>query len=119
MNPAISEAQISALVDAFYSKARRDSEIGPIFNAVVEDWPQHLALLKDFWSSVLLGTGPYKGNPMMRHFQIGLDPQHFERWLAFFAETVREVFPPEAAAQVIEKSRLIARNLQEMTARCR
>jgi hemoglobin len=119
MSSAISEAQISALVEAFYLKARRDSEIGPIFNAVVDDWPHHLALLKDFWSSVLLGTGRYKGNPMTRHFQIGLDPQHFERWLALFAETAREVFPPDAAAEVIEKSRLIGRNLQEMAARAR
>jgi hemoglobin len=81
MNPEISEAQISALVDAFYAKVRQDPEIGPIFNAIVDDWPYHLALLKDFWSSVLLATGRYKGNPMMRHFQLGLDPQHFERWL--------------------------------------
>src|ERR1700744_6484535 len=114
MNPDISEAQISDLVDAFYTKVRHDSEIGPIFNATVDDWPHHLALLKDFWSSVLLATGRYKGNPMMRHFELGLDPEHFKRWLALFAETAREVFPPESAAFLIEKSQRIAVNLQEM-----
>ena len=113
--PDISEAQISALIDAFYTKARRDPEIGPIFNAVVDDWPHHVAVLKDFWSSVLLATGRYKGNPVMRHLNIGLDPAHFERWLALFAETAAEVFPPDNAAQVIEKSRMIARNLQDVT----
>ncbi len=92
MNLDISEAQISALVDAFYTKARRDPEIGPIFNAVVDDWPHHLSVLKDFWSSVLLATGRYKGDPMMRHIQLGLDPQHFSRWLALFAETARDIF---------------------------
>jgi hemoglobin len=115
VNPDISEAQISALVDTFYTRARHDPEIGPIFNAVIDDWPRHLAVLKDFWSSVLLATGRYKGNPVMRHFQIGLDPQHFERWLALFAETARDVFSPDSAAQIVEKSRLIARNLQDLT----
>jgi hemoglobin len=116
MSLDISEAQISALVDAFYAKARRDPEIGPIFNSVVDDWPHHLAVLKDFWSSVLLASGLYKGNPVMRHLQIGLDLQHFERWLALFAETAREIFPPKSAAVVIEKSRTIAQNLQVVTA---
>jgi hemoglobin len=116
MPSEISEAQISALVDAFYTKVRQDPEIGPIFNAVVDDWPHHLALLKDFWSTVLLATGRYKGNPMMRHFQLGLDPQHFDRWLALFAETAREVFPPDSAAFVIEKSHRIAQGLQQITA---
>ncbi len=81
MNPEISEARISTLVDTFYRKARLDPEIGPIFNAIVDDWPQHLATLKDFWSTVLLTTGRYKGDPMMRHLQLRLDPQHFARWL--------------------------------------
>lgn len=115
LTPDISEAQISALVDAFYTKVRLDPEIGPIFNAAVDDWPEHLAILKDFWSTVLLATGRYKGNPMMRHFQLGLDPEHFERWLALFAETARAVFPPDSAALIIEKSQRIAQNLKVVT----
>lgn len=116
MNTDISEAQINALVEAFYAKARQDPEIGPIFNAVVDDWPRHLAALKDFWSTVLLATGRYKGNPMIRHFQLGLDPQHFERWLDLFAETVHGIFPPDTAAVIVEKSRRIAQSLQEVSA---
>jgi hemoglobin len=116
MDPDISEAQISALVETFYAKARQDPEIGPIFAAVVDDWPHHLAVLKDFWSSVLLATGRYKGDPVSRHLQIGIDRPHFDRWLALFAETAREVLSPESATQVIQKSRLIARNLEDMTA---
>jgi hemoglobin len=112
-NVNIDEAGISALVETFYAKVRVDPEIGPVFNAVVDDWPHHLAVLKDFWSTVLLTTGRYKGNPMMRHFQLGLDAHHFERWLALFAETAYEIFPEQAAAGIIEKSRRIARNLQD------
>ena len=116
MNADISEAQISTLVDAFYTKVRLDPEIGPIFNATVDDWPQHLVVLKNFWSTVLLTTGRYQGDPMMRHLRLGLDPQHFERWLALFAETAHETFPADVASHIIEKSRRIARNLQEATA---
>jgi hypothetical protein len=70
VEPKITEEEISTLVDRFYAKVRLDLEIGPIFNAIVDDWPHHLALLKNFWSTVLLTTGRYKGDPMMRHLQL-------------------------------------------------
>lgn len=55
----ITEAQISTLVDDFYARVRADDQIGPIFNAIISDWPHHLATLKDFWSTVLLTSGRY------------------------------------------------------------
>lgn len=116
MNRDISEARISALVDAFYTKVRLDPERGPTFNAIDEDWPEHLALLKDFWSTVLLTTGHYKGDPMMRHIQPGLDPQYFKRWLVLFADTANKTFPAETASYIVEKSHRIARNFQDATA---
>ena len=108
----ITEQEISTLVDRFYTKVRLDPEIGPIFNAIVGDWPHHLATLKDFWSTVLLTTGRYKGDPMMTHLQLSLDPDHFERWLALFAQTANEVFPPDHAANIIAKSQRIAHNFR-------
>lgn len=108
----ITEEEIATLVDRFYAKVRLDSEIGPIFNAIVGDWPHHLSTLKDFWSTVLLTTGRYKGDPMMTHLQLPLDPEHFERWLALFAETASEVLPPDHAAMVIAKSQRIAQNFR-------
>jgi hemoglobin len=112
MAAPITEPEISTLVDAFYAKVRHDPDIGPIFNAIVGDWPHHLATLKDFWSTVLLTTGRYKGDPMMTHLQLPLDPDHFSRWLALFAETATEVLSPEHAAIVIAKSQRIAQNFQ-------
>ena len=112
MADQITEPEISTLVDTFYAKVRLDPDIGPIFNAIVGDWPHHLATLKDFWSTVLLTTGRYKGDPMMTHLQLPLDPDHFSRWLALFAETANEVLPPEHAATVIEKSHRIAQNFK-------
>ena len=113
MQPKITEAEISILVETFYDKVRRDPDIGPIFNAIVGDWPHHLATLKDFWSTLLLTTGRYKGDPMMKHLQLPLDPDHFERWLSLFAETANEVLPAPAAEMAIRKSKRIAQNFQE------
>jgi hemoglobin len=112
MDPKITEAQISTLVEAFYAKVRRDPDIGPIFNAIVGDWPHHLATLKDFWSTVLLTTGRYKGDPMMTHLQLPLDPEHFERWLQLFTETAKEVLPKPVAETAILKAMRIAENFK-------
>jgi len=108
----ITEEEISNLVDRFYAKVRRDPEIGPIFNEKVEDWPTHLALLKNFWSTVMLTTRRYKGDPMMTHLQLPLEPSHFSRWLELFAETAKEVMAPEHAAIIIAKSERIAGNFK-------
>lgn len=108
----ISAEEISALVDRFYAKVRLDPEIGPIFNAAIDDWPAHLSLLKDFWSTVLLTERRYKGDPLSKHLPLSLDPPHFSRWLALFEETAREVMPPEHADIIIGKSHRIAQNFQ-------
>jgi hemoglobin len=112
MAPLITESEISTLVDSFYARVRLDPDIGPIFNAIVGDWPHHLATLKDFWSTVLLTTGRYKGDPMMTHLQLPLDPEHFERWLSLFAETATEVLTPAGAELAISKSQRIAHNFK-------
>jgi hemoglobin len=104
--------EISELVDRFYAKVRLDPEIGQIFNAAIDDWPSHLSLLKDFWSTVLLQDRSYKGDPLSKHLPLSLDPQHFTRWLELFEETAREVMRPEHANVIIDKSHRIARNFQ-------
>src|SRR5204863_807721 len=89
---SITETAIVSLVDRFYGKARRDPIIGPVFNAAVEDWDGHLAKLHDFWSSVMLTTGRYKGNPMAAHMKQPIEPGFFDRWLDLWRETAAEVF---------------------------
>lgn len=83
----ITELAIAALVERFYAKARRDPTIGPVFNTAVEDWDTHLRTLRDFWSSVMLTTGRYKGNPMAAHVKHPIEPAFFDRWLALWRET--------------------------------
>lgn len=108
----VTENDINALVDAFYAKVQDDAVIGPIFNEAVEDWQAHLALLKGFWASVLLGVGQFKGNPLETHLKLPLSRKHFERWLALFAETATELLPKEKAKLFIDKSQRIAETFQ-------
>ena len=59
----LSDHAIRYLVDSFYAKVRADSELGPIFKrAIPGDWGPHLATMHDFWSSIMLTSGRYKGN---------------------------------------------------------
>jgi hemoglobin len=111
----VTEVMIHALVHAFYAKIRKDPALGPIFNrALAEaDWPPHLAKMCDFWSSVMLMSGRFKGSPMQAHVRLGgLRPTHFARWLHLFEQTAQEVCPPQAAELFAAKARMIAQSLQ-------
>lgn len=108
----IDEAMIDRLVETFYAKVRDDALIGPIFAARIEDWAPHLAQMKLFWSSVALSTGVYQGRPMPKHLPLPIDATHFDRWLALFEATAREVCPPVAAAHFMERARRIAESLE-------
>src|SRR5690349_3622768 len=82
------EPMIRTLVETFYGRVRQDPQLGPIFNREVSDWDEHLAKLTDFWSSVMLMTGRFKGRPMAAHAAVAdITPEHFRHWLALFAET--------------------------------
>ncbi len=109
---SITEAAIATLVERFYGKARRDPTIGPLFNAVVADWDEHLRNLCDFWSSVMLTTGRYHGNPMAAHLKHPIEREFFTQWLALWRETAAEVFAPEAALQFCAKAERIADSLK-------
>ena len=63
LTAGVTEPMIRTLVDAFYAKVRSDAVLGPIFNARIHDWDEHLAKLADFWSSIVMMSGRYKGRP--------------------------------------------------------
>jgi len=109
----VDETMIRALVETFYARVRADPFIGPVFETAVADWDEHLARLSDFWSSVLLASGRYKGQPMAVHARLGgLGADHFARWLELFSETASEVWPGPAADLAIAKARQIGESLQ-------
>ncbi len=109
----ITEPMIRGLVQAFYAKVRADAVLGPVFDAKIADWDHHLAKLSDFWSSVALMSGRYKGRPMPVHAAIPeISDAHFVRWLGLFAETATEICPPEAAQLFVDRASRIAGSLK-------
>lgn len=86
------EAEVRQLVQTFYTRARADHVLGPVFLAHVGDWDWHLAQLTDFWSGLLRGTGRYSGKPMPMHLALpDVTAQLFLRWLALFEQVTAEL----------------------------
>lgn len=111
-DPEISEAVIEDLVHTFYAKIREDALLGPIFDARVHDWGVHLGRMCAFWSSVMLGSGRYRGQPMRMHLPLPVDAQHFDRWLELFRAVARERCTEEAAEAFIARAEQIAQSLE-------
>jgi hemoglobin len=105
---------LARLVDAFYARVRADASLGPVFNDAIGDWPEHLEKLAAFWSSVMLTSGRYKGQPVPAHMKhkSRITPALFDRWLALWARTTDELMAPEAAAALQDRAARIAQSLQ-------
>lgn len=113
----VSEEYISLLVDTFYERIRDHSELGPVFNGVIQDnWPRHLAKMKLFWSSVALRTGVYSGNPMNTHKALTqAKPEHFGMWLELFKQTLQETAPnPEVVDYFMKFANNMAQRLSSV-----
>jgi hemoglobin len=111
----VTEPAIALLIDRFYAAVRRDAVLGPVFEGAIEEaeWPEHLATMRRFWSSVMLTSGRYSGNPVAVHRAVrGLERPMFERWLALFEATVNDLFAAQPATEFITKAHRIATSLQ-------
>lgn len=111
----LSEEHIASVVDAFYAKVRVDPALGPVFARAIADeaWPEHLSIIRDFWSTVMLKSGRYRRNPFSVHQGVeGISPELFERWLALWGATCRERLPDEMAAAMTGKAVMIADSLK-------
>lgn len=105
-NDITTREDVKFLVNRFYDKVKVDNLIGPIFSHV--DWHQHLPIMYNFWSSMLLGDQSYRGNPFQKHLPLPLQTQHFDQWLALFRGTVKENFEGEKADEVLMRAESIA-----------
>ena len=111
------EEGIRQLLILFYGRICRDAQLGPTFARAVgttdADWASHLARVSDFWSSVMLRSGRYHGDPFSAHLRLpDLELAVFDRWLALFGETCTEAFEPDAAEAFRERAERIASSLR-------
>lgn len=109
-NNAGIEAAIERCVRLFYANAHADPLLGPVMSAHIADFERHVATICDFWSRSLLGTARYEGRPYPAHVGLPIQPPHFERWLALFAEAANAELPTAQAQAAIEKAQLMARS---------
>ncbi len=113
--PTITENAIATLIDTFYDRARCHAALGPVFAAAIaaEEWPDHFETMRRFWSSVMLASGSYSGNPVTAHRAVvGIRRSLFAEWLALFTQTASELFEPAPAAEFSSKAQRIADSLQ-------
>lgn len=108
----IDESMIEQLVRGFYTRVRADDLLGPIFDARIGDWEPHLRRMCAFWSSVVLSSGVYHGQPMRVHLPLPVEARHFDRWLELFEKTARDLFSEPIAQYFMERTRRIAMSLE-------
>lgn len=107
------EDDISDLVNSFYEKVRRDDLLAPVFKATIKgDWDQHLQRMCDFWSTLLLYSQKYRGDPMTKHMALNIGREHFSRWLQLFTRTVDDLFKGENAKEAKKRAGYIAKLMQ-------
>lgn len=113
----ITEETIIILIDRFYHKVRNDEELGTVFAESIgktdDEWKPHLKRMYDFWSSVMLASRKYQGNPMKKHKDLPpFKEELFDRWLTLFEQTAREIHSDELVEKYIIVSNRIADSLK-------
>ena len=123
MFDTINIENLTKFVDAFYEKARKDEEIGPIFNGRIgnskKGWERHKAVVSSFWLFHLRGEHNYdappkhKGGMVRAHQDMSPFPKEkFSVWLRLFEETLDELFDEKCKNEILKKAKDLAGGLQ-------
>ncbi len=108
----VTDAEITAVVAAFYASVRQHPVLGPVFAAHVHDWPTHEAKITRFWRNAILHERVYDGNPLAVHRAAGdVKTAMFADWLSLFDQTLARELPPEMAAAWSALAHRIGRGL--------
>lgn len=108
---------LELLVARFYSQIRKDAEIGFFFTEVVDlNFEKHLAIICDFWESLLFDKMTYQRNTMLPHLKLNkqhkLEASHFKTWLAHWQTSINANFQGETAELAKTKAEQIAKLMQ-------
>lgn len=105
---------LKKLLHHFYADVRQDEVIGPIFNARIHDWPTHLDKIGNFWARQTGGPSNYAGGFGAAHLSLGLQPEHFQRWLGLWERNCRQHLEPGVADKMIARAYDLGNNLKRM-----
>lgn len=104
------ERDVELLVNNFYNQVRNDELLYAIFEPVIQNnWDAHLKLMADFWSTLLLYTKKYNGDPLPKHLPLNLSKLHFDRWLYLFSKTIDDMFDGQIAENAKKRASSIAK----------
>ncbi len=110
---------IRLLVDTFYSRAKEDALIGPVFKKHIEDWDTHHIKLYQFWKTVILKQAAYRSKPVQMHFKMEIGKPHFDKWCDIWMQTVDDLFEGENADIAKYRGRKMAEAFLEIIERNR
>jgi hemoglobin len=103
---------ISNLLVHFYAHVRQDPLIGPVFNAQIKDWKEHLDIIASFWETLIGGPRTYARPMPMKHVPLHLREEHFERWLFIWRANCRAQLSPYVAREMIDLAQHIGGKLR-------
>ncbi|AFZ65741.1 truncated hemoglobin [Deinococcus peraridilitoris DSM 19664] len=111
------EAALRAVLRDFYTRARHDQVLGPVFTAHVHDWDAHIDRVQDFWVTALSGIPRYQGNLNVAHAHLGIRAEHLTRWLSLFEAACGEGLAPGHAALLTARAEAMGRVLRAKQSR--
>jgi hemoglobin len=104
--------KLMELLRHFYADLRQHHLLGPVFNSQIDDWPEHLEKIGDFWSAITGGPSSYRGTMAARHVPLGLKEEHLEAWLGLWEHNCRVWLLEEYAVKLIFIARQIGARLR-------
>jgi hemoglobin len=108
-------AGILKLLKPFYADIRQHALLGPIFHAHIQDWDAHLVKIADFWALQTGGESRYRGGFAGAHMGLGLQPEHFQNWLALWEFNNARSLPAREASEMNALAHELGRRLAAMT----
>jgi len=105
-------ADLELLLRHFYGRAFADPVLEPVFETLmVIGLDDHLPVMCDFWETILLRTGVYRGSVGAVHRALhgrhGFTDRHFDRWVELWTSSVDELFLGDVAQQAkVEAARI-------------
>lgn len=108
---------IEVLIDVFYAKVLRHSELSFYFSDAVKNWTHHKKRFIEYWSSQILFTDTYEGSILPSHVAVdkkygsGFKKEHFTEWARLWTETIEELFVGEKAELAKESGVNMSKNI--------
>jgi hemoglobin len=106
--------KLRTLLWHFYADVRQHQVIGPIFNARIQNWPEHVSKIAEFWARAAGGPSNYTGQMPLKHLSLGLEPQHFAAWLQLWDWNCQRHLPPAEAAELSALAHGIGQRLRQI-----